>query len=328
MLRQIIRSAIRGRTLSSMHSLVARHCGWRRRLWRPRQVFSIGMYTGQSVGRLGPHPGASNPVMAACMVTDMDAAFVADPFMIAQCGYWWMFFEAWNKQTGRGEIACARSKDALKWSYVGRVLREPFHLSYPHIIADEGIVWMLPETGRDNVVRLYRAEEFPLKWSRGDVLLRGGFCDATPFKVEEIWWMLVAPYHRKANDELRLLWANRLQGPWREHPQSPIVSNNPMCARPAGRVLVDNGSVVRFAQACRPFYGSSVYGYYITKLSPTEYYERPVAQEPVLGGAGCGWNAHGMHHIDAVRLETGGWLACVDGWVGCEGVDWGGNFHA
>jgi hypothetical protein len=34
---------------------------------------------------------------------------------------------------------------------------------------------------------------------------------------------------------------------------------------------------------------------------------------PILKASGNGWNANGMHHIDAHQQADGRWLACVDG---------------
>jgi hypothetical protein len=38
-----------------------------------------------------------------------------------------------------------------------------------------------------------------------------------------------------------------------------------------------------------------------------------VKESPILEATGSGWNATGMHYVDAIEVETGRWLAAVDG---------------
>ena len=47
-------------------------------------------------------------------------------------------------------------------------------------------------------------------------------------------------------------------------------------------------------------------------LTPTAFEEIEDA-EGALAPSGRGWNAGGMHHVDAHCLAPGQWLACVDG---------------
>jgi hypothetical protein len=51
----------------------------------------------------------------------------------------------------------------------------------------------------------------------------------------------------------------------------------------------------------------------VTELTTKKYAEEEVAVGPVMVPSGSGWNADGMHHVDAHRVEDGKWMACVDG---------------
>ena len=114
------------------------------------------------------------------------------------------------------------------------------------------------------------------------------------------------------HDTLRLYFASALKGPWTEHPQSPIINGDKQRARPAGRILEFDNKLFRFAQDCVPQYGSCVRTFEILALTPTNYTEVEIGHGPVLKASGNGWNAAGMHHIDA-QQHDGQWLACVDG---------------
>jgi hypothetical protein len=253
-----------------------------------------------------------NPVLSAEDVTDCPAEFVADPLMIQVSGTWYCFFEVLNLESEAGEIGVATSEDLEHWRYGGIVLKEPFHLSYPYVFSWESELYMIPETSSVDSVRLYRATEFPGGWILDSTLLEGRlFGDASILRYAERWWMFVltSPNH----DELRLYHSEELRGPWIEHPRSPIVANDPGSARPAGRVVVTEQGIVRFAQDCRQVYGEAVRAFVVERLTPTEYQERAYHKDPLLGPSGRGWNRLRMHTVDAHPLPGGRWVACVDG---------------
>lgn len=275
-------------------------------------MWSIGIYTGTSPYNLLPAEGVVNPVLTAGQVTDIRSKFVADPFMIRIDNCWHMFFEVMNADNGKGEIAVATSRNGLEWLYRQVVIREPFHLSYPYVFEWEGQVYMVPETLRANAVLLYRADSFPDKWSAVATLIPVGAADPSPFHNPDGWWMFVCPAPFD-HDVLRLYYADQLDGPWLEHPMSPIVTGSRRTARPGGRVLTLEDCVVRYTQDCFPVYGTAVRAFDITRLTRSAYFERENPSSPVLGATGTGWNGRGMHHLDAHLMPDGCWIASVDG---------------
>jgi beta-xylosidase len=273
-------------------------------------MWSISIYNGDSPFTLKPlYP---TPVLTKDHITDIPADFVADPFMLQNEGRWYMFMEVMNAEMKKGEVGLATSYDGLNWTYQQIVLNERFHLSYPYVFKFENEFFMLPETLGAGAVCLYKAGEFPSRWSCVARLLEGRFADPSLFHYNDRWWLFVCstPYQ---HDTLRLYFANALTGPWSEHPKSPIVSNDKRRARPAGRVIEFNNRLIRFAQDCVPQYGSSVRAFEIRELTANSYTEVEIEHSPILKASGNGWNASGMHHIDAHRLQDAQWLACVDG---------------
>lgn len=281
-----------------------------------RDYYSISIYEGISPLVLRPVDGLVNPVLSASDVTDMAATYVADPFMIRVGNLWYMFFEILPVSVEKGVIGLAFSEDGLKWIYHQVVLEEPFHLSYPYIFEFGGDYFMVPESHQDRSVRLYKAVEFPTRWEHVCNLIEGDeFVDCSPFHFDGRWWLFAGcgtPPSRA--DKLRLFCSEHLEGPWNEHPLSPIISGNSQIARPGGRVVTWNGSLFRFTQDCEPRYGLRVRAFEILELTADGYCERPAADGPILREALNGWNSSGMHHIDPHRLEDGTCLACVDGW--------------
>lgn len=282
-------------------------------------MWSIGIYTGDSPFQLQPPPNILNPVLTGADVTDIPAAFVADPFMVQHAGRWHMFFEVLNSETKRGEIGLATSDDAFSWTYQQIVLNEAFHLSYPYVFEWRGDHYLIPETLGASAVCLYKAEEFPTRWTRRQKLIDGAQADPSLLYYDDLWWLFTCgtPY---GHDVLRLYFARDLEGPWKEHPRSPIVRGDRCRARPAGRIVRMGERVVRFAQDCEPDYGTRVRAFEISELTRDRYREVEHKQSPILSPSGKDWNAMGMHHVDAHRLNDGQWVACVDGRSGVHVV--------
>ena len=272
-------------------------------------MWSISIYHGDSPFSI--EPVIAGPVLTKDSVTDVPAEFVADPFMLRYDRRLYMFFEVMNAETRRGEIGLATSDDGLSWTYRQVVLRESFHLSYPYVFEFQNEYFLVPETLAAGAVCLYKAHNFPSDWSYVAKIVEGQFADPTIFHYKDRWWLFACstPYQ---HDTLRLYFASTLTGPWTEHPQSPIINGDKRRARPAGRILEFDNKLYRFAQDCELRYGSCVRTFEILKLTPTTYTEVEIGYGPVLNATGNGWNAAGMHHVDA-QQHNGKWLACVDG---------------
>lgn len=309
LLRRAIRGAGGGRFLPPRR---AEEVSWEDRKW------GLGIFAGPSPLALRSMPGVRNPVLTHEHVTDLDATVVADPFLFsASSREHYLFFEAYDRPRQGGVLCVASSPDLRTWTYERMILAEPFHLSFPYVFEWEGAHYMVPESWKAGAVFLYKATAFPYEWRREATLLSGEYIvDSAVFHHDGSWWMFTETNPARVGDTLRLYHAPALQGPYQEHPSSPIVSGNPATSRPAGRVVQCNGHLLRFAQRCFPTYGMDVSAFEIIELTEHIYRERPAADAPVLTAAGWGhWNRFGMHHLDAHRQLDGSWVAAVDGWT-------------
>jgi len=277
-------------------------------------MWEIGILEGNSPFDWKPVRERLNPVLTAADVTDIEAEFVADPFMVRREGAWHLFFEAFRKGMGLGEIGLAVSSDLVRWEYRRIVLRESFHLSYPYIFEWEGDCYMIPETLGADEVRLYKCKNFPYSWELHCSLIPGRHADPSILRHGDRWWLFTCdtPFEHRS---LRLYSAPRWEGPWEEHPESPIVQSDATAARPAGRVVSFGDRLIRFAQDCSKQYGGEVWPFEIIDLDPKKYRERRASAKPVLGAGAIGhWRTSRMHHLDAHAQMAGHWIACVDGW--------------
>ncbi len=277
---------------------------------KPNGPWSIGIYTGSSPLKIADSDVVSNPVLTYADVTDIDAVFVADPFVIKRSGTFYMFFEVLNRENDQGDIALATSPDGYSWSYERLVLDEDFHLSYPSVFIWEDEYYMVPESNEDFSVRLYKAENFPHDWSYVGNLLSGyKYIDPTLFQYNDRWWMFVS---RPDNSVLDIYFSDSLLSGWRPHPMNPIRARDQRYSRPAGPVINMDGKLYRLTQDDEGTYGKQIFAFEIVELTETSYLDTLVSTNPIIGATGHGWNAVGMHHL-APFLSSSDWLAAVDG---------------
>ena len=278
-----------------------------------REEWTIGIYRSESPFHFDGLQGLINPRLRAEDVTDVPAKFVADPFLVRQGETWNLFFEVYNKDTKQGDLAVATSKNTWRWKYQKVILDEPFHLSYPYVFKSGDEYYLIPESFETNSIRLYKAEEFPTKWTYVQTLIEGrDYVDNSIVYYEGKWWLFSSV---TSNDTLYLHYAESLTGPWKEHPQSPIVSGDLHKSRPSGRLLVYQDKLYRFTMDVSPPVGThQVMAYEILEITPESYAERLAQETPVIMPSGSGWNGQAMHQLDAVQVDANSWIASVDGY--------------
>ena len=199
--------------------------------------------------------------------------FYADPFMIEEGGKNWLFFEDFDYATQRGRISCAEVKTGGIGDPVA-VLERPYHLSYPCVFRDAGEMYMIPETGSNGTVELYRCIRFPDKWEEEKELFRGTAVDTTVWMEDGLYWFFVTLQEpRGFGMQLCLFYANTLTGEWTAHPANPI-STDVRNSRGAGAIFRDNGKLFRPSQDCSKHYGYSITFNEILVLDRYQYQER------------------------------------------------------
>lgn len=267
--------------------------------------WAIGVLEGPRLDRLRP---TAAPVFERPAGGSLELTFVADPFVLRLRRDHWMFYEA-VERGGKGAIAVAHSRDGLHWSDHGLVFAPPRHLSYPCVVHWRGRVLMTHEDLQAGVVSIFEARELPYSWERVGGI-EGAFADPTLFEWGGLLWLFGCgrPYD---HDQLRLWWAYGPEGPWHEHPASPVIEGDRARGRPAGRVIALGNRLFRPSQDCRDSYGRAVLGNVIVALDPSVYRELPAGEIAAAGPES--WRSARMHHIDAWQLADGSWRAIADG---------------
>ncbi len=232
--------------------------------------------------------------------------FYADPFPIERGRELTVFVEEFPHRTGKGVISAVRF-DAS--GPVGRpeiVLELPYHLSYPFVFERDGETWLIPESCAAGSVDLFRATSFPGGWVKQATLLSDIVAsDATLVEHEGRWWMFatVRDGGGAFSDALHLWWAPDFRGPWTPHPANPVMIDI-ASARPAGRMVVRGGALLRPVQDCRHGYGRALAIARVTKLDE-EGFEQTVETTLTSGPL---WPGSRLH-----TLNSAGGFEFIDG---------------
>ncbi len=228
-------------------------------------------------------------------------SFNADCFGIAtDTGVAVLFEELDYSGSGRGKIAASLfdndGKEVTRAYPDGLNLQG--HASYPFIFID-GDTYLIPETGNDNRIALYRAQKFPMQWKwERDLLTGQHYSDATLLKYDNYYWMFYTIHSREFDGDLHLhvAYSKNLREEFREHPSNP-VKISARSARPAGTPFFDQqGDLIRPAQNFCKTYGGSIVLNKITKLSTTEFREEEIGEIKPFDP----YYKHGVHTVARV----------------------------
>lgn len=177
---------------------------------------------------------------------------------------------------------------------------------------------MMPEGSAKGDLRLYRATNFPLKWTLDRVIMKKPLVDSFMIPHEGKYWLFGSDHSRigaRKNGQLEIWYSSSPLGPWRPHKKNPIYNTEKnMGARNGGRPFVYNGDLYRVGQDCGETYGHRIRVFKVTVLTTHGFKEVEVPlgfEEPVKGRNS--WNGARNHHLDVQQLSSGEWVAVRDG---------------
>ena len=229
-----------------------------------------------------PRPSELRGATGFARIAPPRRRFFADPFVVAENGRGYIFFEDYSYDRRKGVIACATVNGTGGPTEIRTVLERDYHLAYPCVFQWEGRFYMIPETQAARRIELYVATAFPYEWRHERVLIDGIHAvDATLHHDGRRFWLFTAvaaePGAPKV-DELFLFHADTLEGAWHPHPSNPVVSDVRR-ARPGGGLFRDGeGRLIRPAQDCSVMYGQAIVLNEVTRLDEQQYEEVPIGR--------------------------------------------------
>lgn len=221
------------------------------------------------------------------LIPDKDR-YWGDPFVLAKEDRYYIFIEEKIYATGLGRIACLTLDREGRVLSNQAVLERPYHLSYPFIFEEDGEIFMIPETAGNRSIELYRCVQFPGEWEFVKTLMTDIYAvDATLLEYENKYWLFanIKEPGGSSLDALHLYYAplGPLTNEWTPHPRNPIVKDI-RSARPAGRIFMQDGKLIRPSQDSSRRYGYSLRFNRITRLDENEYAETTESTFEPAGG--------------------------------------------
>ena len=207
--------------------------------------------------------------------------YLADPFVVENNGENFIFVEDLFFNDFKGRISVIKVT-GQKYDFLGVVLEEDFHLSFPFVFKDGKDIYMIPESCANDDIRLYKSKEFPLKWEFEQQLMTNvDAADTMLFKHDNLWFMLTNICSAKIDDhqsELHIFYSEDFRsGKWQ-----PIKSGNPVVFNSLkgrnGGFFRHNGALYRINQIHgKGHYGKSFNINRIEVLSRNQYVEKEVS---------------------------------------------------
>jgi hypothetical protein len=207
--------------------------------------------------------------------------FWADPFIFNYEEENFIFFENFNYQTKKGKISCGRV-DNNKLIDIVDVMEKDYHLSFPFIYRENGDIFLMPETSKNNRLEIYKCVKFPNEWKLHITAFEGEkIADAHFYtdKNKSKWLFL----NKKPNDnalmdsELHIYKVNSLTlNDLEPHKNNPVIINSKV-ARNGGAIFEFENEIYRPSQAnVDGIYGHGLNINKILKLTIDEYFEETI----------------------------------------------------
>lgn len=177
---------------------------------------------------------------------------------------------------------------------------------------------MMPESSEKEEVRLYRAVDFPLKWTLEKVILKKPLVDSFIIPHDGKFWLFGSDHSGFGtikNAQLEIWYSDTPMGPWKPHKKNPIYNiDKRIGARNGGRPIMYEGNIYRVGQDCAETYGRRVRVFKVEVLTKDEYREVEVPLNFGRSDKGRNaWNGARYHHLDVQQLGSGEWVAVMDG---------------
>jgi len=156
---------------------------------------------------------------------------------------------------------------------------------------------MIPESCSAARVDLFRATAFPGGWVKEATLIEGVVAsDASLIEQDGKWWLFatVRDGGGSFSDALHLWSAPDFRGPWTPHPRNPVLIDI-ASARPAGRMALRDGQLLRPVQDCRQGYGKALGIARVTQLDDTGFAQEV---ETILEAGGPLWPGRRLHSLN------------------------------
>ena len=198
--------------------------------------------------------------------------FYADPMAFETASGTTVYCEHYSYWSGKGDLRALHfAADDGFSERVEPFISEPFHLSYPAVLELGSRKVCVPECCEAGVVYAYPLDVHGKIAGDRAVLVPFEVADPTFVQHAGLWYLFGASA-AEAQYNLRIWYANTLDGPWAPHPANPVKCDVGS-ARCAGPFVRDGGRLYRPSQNSSVSYGASANLMEVVELSPTAFKE-------------------------------------------------------
>lgn len=233
----------------------------------------------------------------------------ADPFLFVKDDTLHLFFEkvyAGKREWGR--IAMTKTTDLVHWTEPVDVLSLSYHLSFPFVFEENGVVYMIPESNEADAVCLYQANDDLTEFTFVRKLVEQprtkdicfNYCDNHILKKDGVYYLFTSVSYRWKYD-LELYYSDDLlNGQFQKHPMSPICQGNEF-GRCGGSVIHLDDNYYRITQDCHTRYGENVSVIKIDDISKETYLESLFKRNIFKTGGDI--YRDGVHQLNIVKFH-------------------------
>lgn len=197
-----------------------------------------------------------------------EGTWIADPFLYEAAGEHYLFVELYEVAKEKACIAYYHFIDG-KPVYQGKIIEQPYHMSYPCVFSYHGEHYMIPETSANQSMDLYKAVQFPNQWEKVACLSLGTrYVDTTVLKQGEDFKLV--SYRKDGGSWYLDAFKLDMEKQKLESLASKKYDTN--IGRPAGSFIASN-DLVRPAQNCACKYGESIILYQVERFEENHFEE-------------------------------------------------------
>ncbi|TVZ25563.1 hypothetical protein JM83_0488 [Gillisia sp. Hel_I_86] len=227
--------------------------------------------------------------------TPQNTRFLADPFVIMENQEYYIFFE--HQAEGNANIGLLKSQNGQEFEYLGEVLDEDFHLSFPQVFKYNGAFYMLPETKQAGHVLLYKAENFPNNWKLYDTLIKNVALQDPAILISDSLYLISG---RSENLTQYVYTSASLNGKWKKDKRFTLRKGDE--TRAAGNFFNIEGRWYIPFQKNNNGYGSGVSLYELNITGRNIKFKRIIKSYLTKSDKIKLFNK-GMHHFSITKLD-------------------------
>ena len=192
----------------------------------------------------------------------------ADPFIVNHSNSNYVFFEEYNYKKGHISVSKIYENSS---EYLGRIIDEKFHLSFPFILKNQSQYYLIPESSEDNSIKLYSCKSFPMKWEFKMNIINNIDCaDSIILKHKNLFFILTSERIEGYHNSYKIFYSDKLEtNNWKPHKQNPVMINR--YSRNAGLFYEKSKLILVYQQYDFNGYGNNIKLFELNELSESSF---------------------------------------------------------